>query len=433
MISSAVSAVASLLSPEDEDRSNAASNTDVSQTIQTQIDGDATCSDLYDLVLEMRWYWALKHTEKRPQDAAWHDADTQETPLHLACQNRPPVRLIKALLKAYPFAATSKAYKTRLLPLHLACRYNASIEVLRELLSEHPATAASEGKYGTTPLHSLLEGRDTIASTETENYRTIFWQKVELLLRSIALTRGDEMYLLHAAVSIGSLLCPDSVLDFCLDQHAHLVRHRDSTGRLPLHLVVGPAAYSEMSRRRYKPRELHALHRLLERFPEAARQQDPNEQFGRMPLHTALLNGHEWYGGVKELFEAAPEVALVLDPVTMLYPYQASQDCDTVYKLLKSFPCVLRLHGKGPLDADNSIASKKAMRRRSVSDLSIDGPVNDILLPLTNNEKEVESHWTNHCFMGAFVVGAVASIVYRFFAFVDDDHGSLRVIQDNNQ
>lgn len=49
---------------------------------------------------------------------------------------------------------------------------------------------------------------------------------------------------------------------------------------------------------------------------------DLNEPTGLYPLHTALLRGHEWEEGVKELVHSAPQVLRLSDSVSGLYPFQ---------------------------------------------------------------------------------------------------------------
>ena len=111
-------------------------------------------------------------------------------------------------------------------------------------------------------------------------------------------------------------------------------------GQLPLHIAVKtpPPSWSLPSKQflkrsgncseavlgRYSDgaeRPESAISRLLQLYPEAAKQVDPKEE-ERFPLHTAILHRHQWYGGVRDLFEAAPEAMHVVDPIHGFYPFQ---------------------------------------------------------------------------------------------------------------
>jgi hypothetical protein len=323
-------------------------------------------NELYDLVLDRNWHRAIDHCRqvRHHIDAKFQDGDTLETPLYLACQNDPPVSLIRALLQAFPGGAETPSRHGDL-PLDIACRYNASIEVLRELVKDHPDAVGQSSKWGTTVLNALWEGRiystinslSTDEEVEEENQSAaLFWQKMQVLLQALATSRQqaqgqstDTLYIVHAVVALGSLGCPNEVLEYVLQNYPEQVSLPDALGRLPLHIVVGPAQWSHRSRRKYKPREQQVIVRLLEMHPPGARTLDPTEPAGRYPLHTALTCRHQWETGVKELFEGAPEAIALPDPVTGVYPFQLASipirstavDIDTIYHLLRSQPVVL--------------------------------------------------------------------------------------------
>lgn len=340
-------------------------------------------SNLYDLTVDMNWRKVLRACEIRPVDASYQDADLGETPLYVACQQRPPVRVVRALLRAFPQGAYVPSYNGDL-PIHIACRWNASIEILRELVQWAPDTASQASKWGATALVALWDGRDVIDSNDApENYNTVFWQKAQVILEAIAksrrvqhVTRQDngtshggsakvnersqktaeaEPFVLHAAVSLGSLGCPYPILEYAIAKYSHQKFQRDESGKLPLHIAVGPTTWSKLSRRRYKPREQQVISKLLELGSDTALQIDPNEPSGRYPLHTALTYRHQWSGGVKDLFKHSPELILCRDPILGVYPFQlaaipvgssisttlCTPDLATIYHLLRSHPAAL--------------------------------------------------------------------------------------------
>jgi hypothetical protein len=308
----------------------------------------STCSnELYNLILRKRWHFAEKHLQRCPQDAFYRDPIHGTTPLAMACRLKPSARFVKLLLTVHPLAATVTTCDTGSLPLHYACRYNASLDVLRVLVADHPETAAlttttNKGNTSSyqTPVAELWQGRNT--NETTVNCSTIFWQKMELLLRCIAKSRGDETLLLHAAASIQNT--PKQVWDYVLNQYSDQACLRDTTGRLPLHyaaLADVDIEYCETAiADKYRPRQDQVLYRVLQIYPQAAQIKDPNEH-GRWVLHTAVLHGHVWHSGVKELLEAAPDATLYPDPVSGLLPCQLSQDLNTIYRLVRIHPSVM--------------------------------------------------------------------------------------------
>lgn len=367
------------------------------------------CSDLYDLVLDLNWPAVIRHCHNHPQDALFQEGDTQETPLYLACQWNPPLEVLQVLIATHPPALQMTAREHRDVPLHMLCRYPATpVEALQACVTPYPASAFQTTKYGKTALHVLWEyGRpdcmkgsannSTAASMGEEEhppshpYYTheerqevqIFWEKMEVLVEAVARTRQQSLdnlknydpevlYHVHAVVFLGTLECPDEVLEYICRRHPRQLSQRDETGQLPLHLAVGPRQWSS-SRRKYKPREQASIRLLLQRYPDAAIQQlyssvgdhsegssvdhrppvttgngviryDNNHNNGRYPLHIALAHRHTWAGGVQDLFEAAPGILSIRDPLTQLYPFQLAAvpvlenltvDITTIWELLR--------------------------------------------------------------------------------------------------
>jgi len=217
------------------------------------------------------------------------------------------------------------------------------------------------------------------------------------------------LYRVHAVVSLGALGCPCEVLEYVVQKYPHQLSQRDESGQLPLHIAVGPSQWSPNGKRKYKPREQEIVQMLLKHYPQAAQrrlfsvwdyypyllpggssassttttssiqnmdessshhhyshlpkrqrqQQEQQEQErptmdrkGRYPLHVALANRHTWAGGVQDLFQAAPELLSVRDPVTQLLPFQLAAvpvrnnltvDITTIWELLRHQPEQLSL------------------------------------------------------------------------------------------
>ncbi len=76
------------------------------------------------------------------------------TPLHYACERRPPIEVVQAFIEASPEALTRKLMPGGCLPLHIACTWHASSVVVSALLSAEPAAAGVPDELGNIPLHS---------------------------------------------------------------------------------------------------------------------------------------------------------------------------------------------------------------------------------------------------------------------------------------
>ena len=341
------------------------------------------------------------------------DPDSGDTALHVACRNRPPVRAMKSLLDLVPELTMVENVNTGEIPLHLACQHNATLDVLRRLVANHPQSACFQSKsppkkkktskfgggrrfgaaakstssssasadveHHKTPLRSLWDSRTTTDTNAKENYNTVFWQKVQALLEAIARFRqeseggGDagqqsvdggqdadenggegeantsSLLLVHAAVYATLKDAPPAILDFALDKMSQQVHQRDATQKLPLHVAIGPAQWTDaVASKQFKflSQEQQVISKLLTLSPHAA--SVCNEE-GRYPMHSAVYNQHTWLGGVKEVFENAPEATYQVDPVTHFYPFQlaaipvreqAAVDLDTIFCLLRVQPDV---------------------------------------------------------------------------------------------
>jgi len=244
--------------------------------------------------------------------------------------------VVKSLLAAFE-GATATPNQQGELPLHLACRYNASVSVLKELCKAHPAASLSRTIANATAINVLCQAQDTTETNHVNtnssalwhrrkddlqevNYKSIFYQKIQILLEAVATHRQtvqnqstNTLYIVHAAVSLEQS-CPLQVLDYALYKYPEQVSQRDGTGRLPLHIAVAavlPNANTAQSLRKFQPKENQLTCKLLEQYPQAAQQLDPNGR--RFPLHTALQNLHEWHAGVKEIYQHAPDAVLERD------------------------------------------------------------------------------------------------------------------------
>lgn len=83
------------------------------------------------------------------------------TPLHYACERRPPVEVVQALIAAWPEAVTARLRPGGALPLHVACTWHASDSVVRVLTHAEPAACRIPDELGNIPLHcAVFAGAD---------------------------------------------------------------------------------------------------------------------------------------------------------------------------------------------------------------------------------------------------------------------------------
>jgi hypothetical protein len=354
------------------------------------------CSDLWDLVLDMDWPRVVEHAKSEPQDADFLEGHWHETPLYLACQHDPPVEALEAVIEAHPESVQIASTENRDLPIHLACRYQADTPMLEALLRDYPKTALQSTKWGWTPIMTLWACRTTneIKNNDTTlppNDNDDFWNKVFVILRAAARSHSmnsdnfdgigcikvngedlkcsdldnsqntssvlaagqeDRIFFVHAAVSLGAQDCPIEVLSYVMEKYPKQVFQRDQRGHLPLHVAIQKVSWSKHKKWRLKPKEKPFLTCLLKAHPESARERIYGD-LDRYPLHSAVANGHTWSQGVKDIFLNAPEVLIVRDSFTGLFPFQLAgvpiaqeNSCEidkleTVYQLLKARPDVI--------------------------------------------------------------------------------------------
>jgi Ankyrin repeats (3 copies) len=81
-------------------------------------------------------------------------ASTGMSPLHYACERKPPVQLVRVLIDAFPFAVLTRAMPGGCLPLHIACTWGASPEIVEALLTADHGSVKVKDELGNVPLHS---------------------------------------------------------------------------------------------------------------------------------------------------------------------------------------------------------------------------------------------------------------------------------------
>ena len=87
----------------------------------------------------MNWEHVLEQVRRKPRITHYQDEERQGMLLlHRACALKPPVRVIRAILRANPQAIGHKSINAGMTPLHIAVGRNADVLVVRMLIQQDP-------------------------------------------------------------------------------------------------------------------------------------------------------------------------------------------------------------------------------------------------------------------------------------------------------
>jgi len=121
-------------------------------------------TDLPTLIKNLKWKSVIARLECNPDEAndelvgvmtrGGFSASAGMTPLHYACERKPPLEVVEALIEANPEAITQRMMPGGCLPLHIACTWHCSLAVVSTLLAADPTTAKVVDELGNRPLHS---------------------------------------------------------------------------------------------------------------------------------------------------------------------------------------------------------------------------------------------------------------------------------------
>jgi hypothetical protein len=317
----------------------------------------------------------------------------RELPLHIACRYQLSVKILEELVQEDP-STTVVNSRIGLTPIMELWESRRRQQEWRQQQQQYEQRR--EDQEADNNNNDNADARTVVVVVALEDDDG-FWDKMLVLLRAVARHRqdqflvqsdvsflpvcarpaqqrslagfliptndgNDEHLVVHAAVWLSSYGCPIQVVHYVIQRFPIQVRTRDSSGKLPLQIAVGPAPFQESMRRRYLPRGQELLAALLDVYPEAA--QIPlccgnpastsitELENYRYPLMVALHNRHMWTSGVEDLVCSAPAVLLLRDPLTKLYPFQlaaipsgdtANVDLGTIYELLRAQPQVMNL------------------------------------------------------------------------------------------
>jgi len=129
--------------------------------------------DLPTLIKNLKWKSVIARLEYNPDEASQElvgvmtrggfTSGSNMTPLHYACERKPPLEVVDALMEANPEAVTQRMMPGGALPLHIACTWHSSPAVVSALLGADPSTAKVVDELGNRPLHSACFSGAVIA------------------------------------------------------------------------------------------------------------------------------------------------------------------------------------------------------------------------------------------------------------------------------
>lgn len=133
--------------------------------------------DLPSMIRNQNWDGVLARLEVNPSDAeqdlvvmtrGGFQSITGFTLLHYACERRPPVQVIEALIAACPRAVATRAMPGGASPLHVASTWYAPVGVMNSLIVADRNGCKTHDELGNLPLHSAC-----FSGTSTEVIETL--------------------------------------------------------------------------------------------------------------------------------------------------------------------------------------------------------------------------------------------------------------------
>lgn len=122
-----------------------------------------TANDLPTLIRTLNWDLAAQRLRMIPGDAKLNlrvatrggfTATEGFTPLHYACERRPPKDFLTKLINLCPEAVAKKTMPGGKLPLHIACTWHAPKESIDVLLAANRSISKIPDDLGNLPIHS---------------------------------------------------------------------------------------------------------------------------------------------------------------------------------------------------------------------------------------------------------------------------------------
>jgi len=346
----------------------------------------STEPELFMLAQYGKWEMLLLRTLTHPHEVFWMDR-CGHTALHLVCRKKPPLDVVKALLRIFEQAASIQT-TTGMTPLHFACFCDASPQVvellietctkavsmtdtrgrnplhfvcagnntslnsIRHLLQSDPSICCHADLSGRTPLYltldsyaeSIEEQFDPCNKIPQERLKTLdeTWECVKLLLKTAYygtvgdLPIGEKFLLIHACVGVTS--CPQRFVFLAVNLWPEKLVESDSLGHLPLHVAASNPNVNSRS-------NLAVIDILLQKYCNADRVFSANHS---LPLELVFKNGNNWLGSAFiKILQAYPEAIATLDIDFRYFPHilalvGSTQKLEFMFRIIYSKPDLFR-------------------------------------------------------------------------------------------
>jgi len=194
------------------------------------------------LIGQEKWTEAHKRIKKHPKEARVWDEKEGILPIHLACWYADvPVKVIEALIDAYPKSLKLKTKKRSRLPIHDAVRLDSTInfEVVRVLLRYYRKGAAVLDYRGRTPLVSHL-------FYATKPCFKMVKMLTEAYPDAVCCCDNFKWYPLHYASGCANW----KISQYLIELYPHSLQIKDNYGRTPRNVAEHNGEY-EMSEKLY--------------------------------------------------------------------------------------------------------------------------------------------------------------------------------------
>ena len=133
-------------------------------------------NDLPTLIRRSSWEMAAQRLKMVPDDAKLNlkvatrggfTSTEDYTPLHYACERRPPKEFLETLIKKCPIAIAKRTMPGGALPLHIACTWHAPKESIDMLLAADRSACKTQDELGNLPIHSACFSGTSSAIVES--------------------------------------------------------------------------------------------------------------------------------------------------------------------------------------------------------------------------------------------------------------------------
>ena len=234
---------------------------------------------------EIREWFRNTSEEDRAIAIAQREQHSQKTPLHEACNHPdPPPDVIASLLACSPNASVARVVdQSSWIPLHIACNNKVSVEVIRLLVEAFPEGKTCQDQKGRTPLHFLMSVDINNVKAFQDKFFTSFLKKNEspasknMVKIAKILTDETNSYI--------SMSCAQSLSTNQSSSNHYNTNNKSTSGAanipdfitlmLPIHYAC---AYGI---------PCSVIKVLVEAFPESIVAKD---KYGRTPLHCCMRN-----------------------------------------------------------------------------------------------------------------------------------------------